>query len=154
SVLVAYILLPAVISVPLVRFAMSRNGITTAAQATAAMERFNKLGLGGIAAQAARPREQKVDLKINIPDPHSMAAEATTVFHVNLIGGQDGGIYDATSREKVCTHRSSTTEPSWAGLYANPADTSGLSAIQFRVPIEEGETNDFQLSVNRGSGVE
>src|SRR5262249_12581264 len=83
SIVGAYVLLPVLISVPLVRFAMHQHGITTPAQASAAMERFNKLGLGAIAAQAARPREQQVDLKINIPDPDSMAAEATTVFHIN-----------------------------------------------------------------------
>ncbi len=154
SVLCAYVIVPVAMTSPLVKFAFRQHGITTPEQANAAMARFSKLGLGGMAALAARQREQKVDLKINIPDPDSMAAEATTVFHVNLIGGQDGGIYDATSNDKVCTHRASATEPSWAGLYANPADTTGLSAIQFRVPIEQGETNDFQLSVNRGSGTD
>lgn len=154
TLLAAYVVVPAIIAYPLIKFSMKQHGITTPQQATAAMERFNRLGLGGMAARAARPTGQAVDLKMNIPDPDSIAAEATTVFHVNLVGGQDGGIYDATSGEPVCVHRSSSGTPSWAGLYANPADTAGLSAIQFRVPIEAGETNDFQLSVNRGSGTE
>lgn len=151
SMLFAYVLLPAVTSIPLVKLAMRKHGVTTPAQANVAMAKFSTLGMGGLAARAT---ERPVDLKIDIPDPDSMAAAATTVFHVSLIGGQDGGIYDATSHETVCTHRSSTSAPSWAGLYANPADTVGLSAVQFRVPIEEGETNDFQLSVNRGSGTD
>jgi hypothetical protein len=154
SVLFAYLLLPAAISIPLVKFAMKQHGITTPEQANAAMAKFGKLGLGGMVARAARPEEGPVDLKIDIPDPDSMAALATTVFHISLVGGQDGGIYDANSNEIVCTHRSSTSQPSWAGLYANPGDTAGLTAVQFRVPIDEGETNDFQLSINRGSGAE
>lgn len=97
---------------------------------------------------------QPVDLKIDIPDPEAAAAAATTVFHVTLVGGPDGGIYDATSKEAVCTYRADPAAPSWAGLYANPTDTLSLTAVQFRIPIAEGETNDFQLSVNRGNGTE
>ena len=151
SMLLAYVIVPAAISIPLIRFAMKQHGITTPVQVSAAMTRFSRLGLGGMAARAV---EGPVDLKLNIPNPDSLAAEAVTVIHITLVGGQDSGIYDAVSDEAVCTHRSSATEPSWAGLYANPADTSGLSAVQFRVPIEVGETSDFQLSVNRGSGTE
>lgn len=110
--------------------------------------------LEGLTRSRSAGAGQPIDLKIDIPNPDSAAAAATTVFHVTLVGGPDGGIYDATSKEPICTYRADPTAPSWAGLYANPRDTASLTAVQFRIPVAEGETNDFQLSVNRGNGTE
>lgn len=142
-----YVLLPFVAAVPLARMAL--RGRALPADSTQVAAFLEKL---------ARPRVstagQPVDLKIDIPDPEAAAASAATVFHVTLVGGPDGGIYDATSPEAVCTRRADPAAPSWAGLYANPADTAGLTAVQFRIPIAEGETTDFQLSINRGNGAE
>lgn len=110
-------------------------------------------GLQGWLRRASQPKVgEPVDLRVEIVDPEAAAATANTVFHVVLVGGPDGGIYDAATDEVVCTERKDPSAPSWAGLYANPRDTAGLTAVQFRVPIAQGETNDFQLSVNRGNG--
>ena len=151
---IVYLIFPLILAFPVARWALARRGITTPAQRAEWLAKFQRFATSGAGAPGSPPVARPVDLKIDIPDPDSMAAEATTVFHVTLVGGPDGGIYDATTKEAVCTHRASTSAPSWAGLYANPADTSGITAIQFRVPIDEGETNDFQLSVNRGNGTE
>ncbi|MFN8651436.1 MAG: hypothetical protein U0133_06020 [Gemmatimonadales bacterium] len=146
--LLAYIALPLLAALPLAKYAVRvrGNGELPDSVATTSV-------LAGLLRQARQSQAgDPVDLKIDIPDPEAAAASATTVFHVALVGGPDGGIYDATSSEAVCTRRADPAAPSWAGLYANPSDTAGLTAIQFRIPIAEGETNDFQLSVNRGSG--
>jgi len=154
SILVAYVLLPLALAFPGARWALAQRGITTPEQRAEWLAKFQRLAGRSVGARGTGPVGRPVDLKIDIPDPDSVAAAATTVFHVTLVGGPDGGIYDANTRDAVCTHRASTATPSWAGLYANPADTSGITAIQFRIPVDEGETNDFQLSVNRGNGTE
>lgn len=145
---VAYIGLPLLLALPLAGWVAKLNG--------GAPRDGNRVAtLLGALARPGSPRVgQPVDLKIDIPDPEAAAAAATTVFHVNLVGGPDGGIYDASSKDAICTFRSDSAAPSWAGLYANPSDTMSLTAVQFRIPISEGETNDFQLSVNRGNGTE
>lgn len=146
--LVAYVVIPVLLAVPLAgRVARLGGGSLADSSGVAAL-------LGGLARTAAARTGQPVDLKIDIPDPEAAAAGATTVFHVALVGGPDGGIYDATSQETLCTYRADSTAPSWAGLYASPGDTTSLTAVQFRVPVADGETSDFQLSVNRGNGAE
>jgi hypothetical protein len=153
SYVIAYVLLPLLLAFPVARWIMARNGITTPEQRAEWLARIREAGVrsGAVSTGVTAPVARPVDLKIDIPNPDAAAASATTVFHLTLVGGPDGGIYDATSAEPVCTHRASVGEPSWAGLFTNPADTSGITAIQFRVPVEQGETNDFQLSVNLGN---
>jgi hypothetical protein len=146
--LLAYVVLPIAMVIPLAGgTARLKGGASTDSNGVAAL-------LEGLTHPRAGQVGQPIDLKIDIPDPDAAAATATTVFHVTLVGGPDGGIYDATSSEPVCTYRADSTAPSWAGLYANPKDTAGLTAVQFRIPIAQGETSDFQLSVNRGNGTE
>jgi hypothetical protein len=152
--IVAYVIFPLVLAFPVARWALARHGITTPEARAEWLGRLRQFAAGRGGAPGAGPAARRVDLKIGIPDPDSLAAKATTVLHVTLVGGLDGGIYDATTDDALCTHRISTSAPSWAGLYANPADTAGITAIQFRIPIDQGETNDFQLSVNRGTGTE
>jgi hypothetical protein len=153
SYVIAYVILPLVLAFPVARWVMARNGIKTPEQRAEWLARIRGAGTraGAVATGVTVPAARPVDLKIDIPDPEAAAAGAATVFHLTLVGGPDGGIYDATSADPVCTHRSSGGQPSWAGLFANPADSSGITAIQFRVPVEDGETNDFQLSVNLGN---
>lgn len=146
--LLAYIGLPLLAALPLAKYAVKvrGNGALPDSVATSSV-------LAGLFREARQPKVgEPVDLKIDIPDPEAAAATATTVFHVTLVGGPDGGIYDATTKDVVCTERRNAAAPSWAGLYANPADTGSLTALQFRIPVAEGETNDFQLSINRGTG--
>jgi len=153
--LVGYVIFPLLLTFPVARWALARHGITTPEARAEWLGRLRQFAAGKTGAPgAAGPAARRVDLKIGIPDPDSLAATATTVLHVTVVGGPDGGIYDATTDDALCTHRISASAPSWAGLYANPADTAGLTAIQFRIPIDQGETNDFQLSVNRGTGTE
>jgi hypothetical protein len=150
--LLSYVALPLLLAFPVARWIMARNGITTPEQRAEWLARIQRAGGGaGPGVLVGAPAGPPADLKIDIPDPEAAAAGAATVFHVTLVGGPDGGIYDATSAEPVCTHRSTGGEPSWAGLFANPRDSAGITAVQFRVPIEAGETNDFQLSLNLGN---
>jgi hypothetical protein len=150
--LLAYVGLPLLLAFPVGRWVLARHGVTTPEQRAALVGRLGGLTPAGGARMAIRPVAAPVDLEIDIPDPDAAARAAMTVFHIVLVGGPDGGIYDATSREAVCSYQTTGAESSWAGLYADPADTAGLTAIQFRVPIEQGETNEFQLSLNRGTG--
>jgi hypothetical protein len=42
-------------------------------------------------------------------------------------------------------------EPSWTNLFADPSDSSGVTAIQFRVAADTGTTTAFQVNVNVGN---
>jgi hypothetical protein len=84
------------------------------------------------------------------PDPEVAAQGAATAIHLVLVGGRDGGIYDMHTAVPICTFRRGS-QPSWTSLYANPGDSLGVTAFQFRIPIETGETDRFQVSVNIGN---
>lgn len=147
-----YLILPLLLAVPALRWVMARHGITTPEQQVEFLSRVQ--GLGGTRAGAAAASAivaRPVNLEIDIPDPEAAAASAATVFHLTLVGGLDGGIYDVPSHDPVCTHRTAGGESSWGGRFTNPADSAAITAIQFRVPIAAGETSDFQLSVNFGN---
>jgi hypothetical protein len=153
SYLLVYLLLPLLLAFPAARWMMARHGITTPEQRAELLARIRGAAgrSGAEETSVAMPVARPVKVKVDIPNPDSAAAAAVTVFHITLVGGPDGGIYDATSSEPVCTHRTTGGAPSWAGLFTNPGDSTGITAVQFRVPIEEGETNDFQLSLNIGN---
>jgi hypothetical protein len=148
SYLLVYVLIPLLVASPVARRAMARNGIVPGAGSP------RRPAEGRVASDtpSARPAEgEPLRIQVDIPDPEAAAVGATTVFHLTLVGGPDGGIYDIATSERSCSHAGGGARASWAGLYANPADPSGVTAVQFRVPVEEGQTSDFSLSVNVGN---
>ena len=99
----------------------------------------------GSAAQLVQPDRAVIGLGLSV-----VARDAATVIHLVLVGGPDGGVYDVFSTPPSCTHQGGAA-PSWANLYANPADSLGITAVQLRIQVDSGATRDFQLSVNVGN---
>jgi TM2 domain-containing membrane protein YozV len=151
--LACYLVLPLLFAFPLVRRTMIAQGAVTPEQQAQWLDRLRGSGTPApTSGLQAVPRDvgRPLSIPVDIPNPDSAAAGAATVVHVVLVGGPDGGIYDAASAHPVCTHQAGAA-PSWAGLFTAKADSAGMTAIQFRIPIDQGETNDFQLSVNLGN---
>jgi TM2 domain-containing membrane protein YozV len=149
--LVAYVLLPLAAAFPLARWVMARNGIHTAEARAEWLARARGVRPGAALSRPAEREGEPVKVQVDIPDPAVAARGAITVIHLTVVGGPDGGIYDIATADRACSHRAAGDQPSWAGLYANPEDPSRITAVQFRVPVNQGESSDFMLSVNVGN---
>jgi hypothetical protein len=155
---VAYVAAPLTLSGPVGRWMLAQNGIRTEQQVAEWQSRMAALRTGAKAArQADTLREARgatppatVSIPIDLPDPEVAARGAATVIHLVLVGGPDGGVYDMYTAEPTCSFRSGK-DPSWTNLYANPADSLSVTAIQFRIGADTGTTNNFQLNVNVGN---
>jgi TM2 domain-containing membrane protein YozV len=155
---VAYLIAPLTLSGAVFRWMLARNGIVTEDQVRDWEGRMTALRAGVRPSRSdATVRDGKapadtlaLQVPTNLPDPEVAARGAATVIHLVLVGGPDGGVYDMHSKEATCTFRGGN-EPSWTNLYANPADSQGVTAIQFRVAADTGTTANFQLNVNLGN---
>jgi hypothetical protein len=154
---VAYLLAPFTLGGPVFRWMLAQNGITTEQQVADWQSRMGDLRAGvRRTRQVDSIRDGKpapppaVSIPIDLPDPEVAARGASTVIHLLLIGGPDGGVYDMHTAEPTCTYQAGKA-PSWTNLYANPADSQGVTAIQFRIAADTGTTNNFQLNVNVGN---
>ncbi len=151
-----YVVLPAATGGVTLRWMLARNGIRTPEQVAAWGARVQALrasaGRGGAGADATADAALEIpNLEIPTPpDPEVLARDAATVIHLVLVGGPDGGVYDVFSTPPSCTYQGGAT-PSWANLYANPADSLGITAVQLQVRADTGVTREFQLSVNVGN---
>jgi hypothetical protein len=156
-ILVAYVLGPVALGGSVFRWMLARNGIQTEQQVAEWRTRMAALKAGAGAARKAQPvRETKPtaplppEVPVDLPDPEIAARGASTVIHLILVGGRDGGVYDMHTSQATCTFRKGA-EPSWTNLYANPSDSLGITAIQFRVAGDTGTTAAFQINVNVGN---
>ncbi len=147
---------PVLLSEPIFRWLLVRNGVETEEQLTQWMMRMGTFRGGStppapVAAESlpAIPEFPDID-RPKQPDPEVAARGAATAIHLVLVGGPDGGVYDMHTPVPICTFRRKPT-PSWTSLYANPGDSLGVTAFQFRVPVDTGQTARFQVSVNVGN---
>jgi TM2 domain-containing membrane protein YozV len=149
---------PVLFSKPLFRWMLARNGVETEEQVTAWMMKMGAFRAGTPAPTPAPPEPDSMPAVPVVtevepgkqPDPEVAARGAATAIHQVLVGGRDGGIYDMHTAVPICTFRRGP-QPSWTSLYANPGDTLGVTAFQFRIPVDTGETDRFQVSVNIGN---
>ena len=150
------LVIPAATADGVLRWLLARNGIRTPEQVAAWSARVQALRAsarqgGPDGAAAADTAVEIPNLEIATPpDPEVLARDAATVIHLVLVGGPDGGVYDVFSTPPSCAHQGGAA-PSWANLYANPADSLGITAVQLRIQVDSGATRDFQLSVNVGN---
>jgi len=153
-----WVAVPVLFSKPLFRWMLARNGVETEAEVTAWMMKMGAFqsGVPAPAPAATEPESAPAAFAVpeeppaKQPDPEVAAQGAATAIHLVLVGGRDGGIYDMHTAVPICTFRRGA-QPSWTSLYANPGDSFGVTAFQFRVPIDTGETDRFQVSVNIGN---
>jgi hypothetical protein len=153
-----YVIGPLVLGGPVFRWMLARNGITTEQQVADWQSRLAALRAGAGAARQAQsiretqpgPLSPEVAIPIDQPDPEVAARGAATAIHLVLVGGRDGGVYDMHSAQATCTFLRGA-EPSWNNLYANPADSLGVTAVQLRVAADTGTTTSFQINVNVGN---
>ncbi|HMV32126.1 MAG TPA: hypothetical protein PKA50_08395 [Gemmatimonadales bacterium] len=148
-----YLVFPVAATDAGLRWLLARNGITSPEQVAAWGARVQALRdtgrLRGVAVADSLVEIPNLEIAIP-PDPEVLARDAATVIHLVLVGGPDGGVYDVFSTPPSCTHQGGAA-PSWANLYANPADSLGITAVQLRILADTGATRDFQLSVNVGN---
>jgi len=159
AIALLYVAGPVLLGQPLFRWALARNGVETEDQLTRWMMRMGALRSGTAAppppttavpdARPVEPATPEAD-RIKLPDPEVAARGAATAIHLVLVGGQDGGIYDMHTVVPICTYRGGA-QPGWTLLYANPGDSLGVTALQFRIPVDTGMTRRFQVSVNVGN---
>jgi hypothetical protein len=155
----AYVIAPLVLGAPVFSWMLTRNGISSPQQVAQWQSRMAALRAGaGAARQTQSIREPNAGpaamdtttIPIDLPDPEVAARGAATAIHLVLVGGRDGGVYDMHSAQATCTHLRGA-EPSWNNLFANPSDSLGITAIQFRVAADTGSTTNFQVNVNVGN---
>ncbi|HTS88349.1 MAG TPA: hypothetical protein VMG41_07630 [Gemmatimonadales bacterium] len=151
--IVAYVLVPVTMSGAIFRWMLAQNGIRSPAQVAEWQGRMAALR-GGVAVPRQAPESttaaNNVQIPIELPDPEVAARGAATAIHLVLVGGPDGGVYDMHSAQPSCVFQAGSA-PSWTSLYANPADSQGVTALQFRVATDTGTTTSFQVNVNIGN---
>lgn len=149
---------PVLLSESMFRWLLARNGVETEEQITQWMMRMGTFRAGttqpapvAVVPESipAVPELPDID-RPRQPDPEVAARGAATVMHLVLVGGRDGGIYDMHTAVPICTFRRGP-QPSWTSLYANPGDSLGVTAFQFRIPVDTGSTARLQVSVNIGN---
>jgi hypothetical protein len=158
-VVAAYGLAPALLGRTVFQWMLTRNGIRTEQQVAEWRARMDALRSGtaaarrpqAVQAQSPSPAPTLTGAEpIELPDPEIAARGAATAIHLVLVGGPDGGVYDMHTAQPTCTFRP-VPEASWTNLYANPADSLGVTAVQFRVVVDTGTTTAFQINVNLGN---
>ncbi|HXW96824.1 MAG TPA: hypothetical protein VEI47_04500 [Gemmatimonadales bacterium] len=156
--LLAYVIGPVALGGPVFRWMLAQNGIRTEEQIAQWHSRLAALRGGTSAARQTQvaheakpvaPETTTIPLVLP-PDPEIAARGAPTAIHLVLVHGPDGGVYDMHSNEPTCEFTRGA-EPSWNNLYANPADSLGVTAVQIRVVTDSGSTNNFQVNVNVGN---
>jgi hypothetical protein len=155
--LLVYVLGPLVLGGPVFRWMLARNNIRTEQEVADWHARMTALRAGGSAARNTQPVRDTAptaqlpsEVPIDLPDPEVAARGAATVIHLVLVGGRDGGVYDMHAAQPSCTFRN-RAEPSWTNLFADPSDSLGVTAIQFRIATDTGTTTAFQVNVNVGN---
>jgi hypothetical protein len=155
---IAYLAMPLTLSGPVFRWMLAQNGIRTEQQVAEWQVRMAALRTGArptrpadsVTQEKPAPPQSAVTIPIELPDPEVAARGAATVIHLVLVGGPDGGVYDMFTAEPTCSFRAGK-DPSWTNLYANPTDSLGITAIQFRIAADTGTTTNFQLNINVGN---
>lgn len=155
--LALYVLAPLLLGGVVFRWMLARNDIRTEQQIADWHARLSALQAGsgaapitGLGPDTTPASQLSSEVPIDLPDPEVAARGAATVIHLVLVGGRDGGVYDMHDAQASCTFRGGP-EPSWTNLYADPSDSSGITAIQFRVAADTGTTTAFQVNVNVGN---
>ncbi len=151
---------PLLLSRPLLTWMLVQNGIRSREQRSAWLARMRQAQGGAAHALAeAEARRDSIaaarmpvpDLELRLPrDSAEMLREASTVIHLVLVGGTDGGVYDLFTPEPTCVFAGGDA-PAWSNSYTNPSDARGITAMHLQVQAEAGATRVFQLTVTVGN---